>query len=93
MPGFMPYNAKKKERDSLMTRNYDLETKCTICSLPFTPDEEGLEKELSGVPVKLCGKCWEGMIDTVEEKEAHVIITCPKCDTEIGVRVEAIDDP
>jgi hypothetical protein len=76
-----------------VVRNYDIDTKCSLCNLPFLPDEEGLEKELAGVPVKLCGKCWESLIDTVEETEAHVIITCPKCDTEIGIRVDITDDP
>ncbi len=76
-----------------MDRNYDIDTKCSLCNLPFLPDEEGLEKELAGVPVKFCGKCLEGMIDTVEEKEAHVMLTCPHCDKEIGVRLETTFEP
>ncbi len=74
-------------------RNYDIETKCSLCQLPFMADEEGLEKEVAGTPVKLCGKCWDGMIDTVEEHEAHMTITCPECETEIGIRVETTNDP
>ncbi len=77
----------------MTTRNYDIDTKCSLCHLPFMPDEEGLEKELAGVPVKLCGKCWDGMINVVGEHEAHMHITCPECETEIGIRVETTNDP
>ncbi len=76
-----------------MARNYDIDTECSLCHLPFSPEDEGMEKELAGVAVKLCGKCWEGMCDVVEENEAHVVITCPHCEAEIGVRVETTDDP
>lgn len=76
-----------------MARNYEIDIKCNICSLPFSPDEEGLEKELAGTPVKLCGKCWEGMIGAVEENESHVTINCPHCEEEIGIRVETTNDP
>ncbi len=75
-----------------MTRNYDIDTKCSLCHLPFSTDEEGMEKELAGVPVKLCGKCWGEMIGAVEENEAHLIITCPHCEADIGVRVETTND-
>lgn len=77
----------------MTTRNYDIETKCGLCHLPFQPEEEGLEKELAGVPVKLCGKCWEGMIEAVEENESHMTINCPHCDLDIGIRVETTNDP
>ncbi len=73
-------------------RNFDIDTKCSLCQLPFRPDEEGLEKELAGVPVKLCGKCWDCMVETVEAEEAHMIITCPHCDVEFGIRVETTND-
>jgi hypothetical protein len=68
-------------------------TKCNLCHAPFLPDEEGLEKELAGVPIKLCGKCWEGMQSAVEENEAHIFVSCPHCNEEIGIRVETINDP
>ncbi len=74
-------------------RNFSIDTKCSLCHLPFSTDEEGIEKELAGTPVKLCGKCWEGMIETVEETESHMTITCPHCDNDIGIRVETTDDP
>ncbi len=74
-------------------RNYKLATKCSLCELPFSSDEEGIEKELAGTPVKLCGKCWSGMIETVEEQESHMVIFCPECETEIGIRVETTNDP
>ncbi len=75
-----------------MSRNHDIDTTCTICNLPFSLKEEGHEKEIAGVPVNLCGKCWGAMIGAVEENEPHLYVTCPHCEEEIGVRVETINE-
>lgn len=74
-------------------RNYDIGTKCSICSLPFPEKEEGLVKEVAGIPVNLCGKCWGGMQAEVEKTEAHIYIDCPHCNEQIGLRVETIIEP
>lgn len=71
-------------------RNYDMEHKCVLCCTPFSTEEEGLSKEIAGVPVKMCGKCWEGMVEAVEENEAHLTVNCPECDHSIGIRVEVV---
>ncbi len=81
---------EKEDGRQMESRNYDMEHKCVLCNVPFSIEEEGLDREIAGVPVKMCGKCWEGMCDAVEENEAHMTVTCPQCDHVIGIRVEVV---
>ena len=76
----------------MVERNYVMESKCTICQLPFDADKEGLDSELNGVPVKFCNVCYEAMEEVVEAQVPHTMIKCPKCDESIGIRVEVISD-
>ncbi len=74
-------------------RNYEMKTVCAICSTPFDAKEEGYEGDINKVPSKICGGCYEGFVAVVDETIPDVMIECPKCKCEIGVKVETLDDP
>ena len=74
-------------------RNYEMKTVCTICNTPFDAKEEGYEGEINKVPAKLCANCYEGFENVVEANIPDKIIECPKCQHEIGLTVETLDDP
>jgi hypothetical protein len=79
----------------MVDRNFEPDKICNICNAPFKPGSEtgGAEVVIGGVTANLCGMCYDGMSVIIAEDEPHVTIDCPKCDHEIGIRIEVIDDP
>ena len=65
-----------------------VEAKCSICSVEFDTEEEGINGVVGILPVQLCQICYHGMIDMVEKLEANAHIECPECGHGIRLKVE-----
>jgi hypothetical protein len=76
----------------MVDRNFEPDKICNICNNPFKPSNGGSEISISGVDATICGQCYEGMAEIIAGDEPHVTVDCPKCDHEIGLRIEVIDD-
>ncbi len=75
----------------MSTRNYEMKAVCTICNTPFDASQEGYEGEINKIPAKLCGTCYGGFEEVVEESIPDTHISCPNCNHEIGLKVETIE--
>lgn len=78
----------------MVERNYEPDKICNICNTPFKPgsEEGGTEIEIGGVTAAICDTCYDGMSVIIAEDEPDITIACPKCDTEMGIKIEVVDD-
>ena len=76
----------------MVERNYEPDKICNLCNSPFKLAEGGHEVEIGGVDSALCSTCYDGMSVIIAEEEPDVTISCPKCDHEMGIKIEVTDD-
>jgi hypothetical protein len=76
----------------MVARNYEPDKICNLCNNPFKLAEGGSEVVIGGVESALCGMCYDGMTVIIAEDEPDITVACPKCDYEMGIKIEVIDD-
>ena len=76
----------------MVERNFEPDKICNLCNTPFKLAEGGSEVEISGVTAYLCGMCYDGMSVIIAEDEPDVTVVCPKCDCEMGIKIEVLND-